>query len=85
MSKPQPSAVEEIAATIPARVGSRPWYERVTPEQAQMLADILAGWQAGAFGRYRKTASISISQYLERHGILIGWQGVDCWLRRNGK
>lgn len=79
------SIVAEIQSLLPAKVGSRPWYERVTPEQAEMLADILAGWQAGAFGRYRKTACVSISQFLERHGITIGWQGVECWLRRNAK
>lgn len=79
----KPSVVDEIAAMIPARVGCRPWYERVTDEQAAMLAEILAGWRAGKFGTARRTAAKTIAAYLGRHGIEIGHQGVDQWLAKN--
>lgn len=77
--------VEEIKALMPKAVGWRAWHERVAPEQQEMLDAILEAWRAGEFGRYRKTAATVISAYLARHGIEIGWTGVDAWLKQSGK
>lgn len=81
----KPSVIDEIAAMIPERTGSRPWHERVTPEQAAMLDEILAAWHAGAFGQKRRTAARAIAAALQRQGIDIGQQGVDSWLQRSAK
>lgn len=77
------SVIDEIAALIPDRVGVGPWWERVDETQAAMLADIHAGWRAGKFGTKKRTAARAISDYLGRHGITIGVQGVETWLTRN--
>lgn len=84
MPKTQTSVVDEIASLIPPRTGFLPWYERVNKDQAEMLAAILEGWKSGRFGTAKNTAAKTISQYLERHGIKIGRQGVITWLARHG-
>lgn len=78
----KPSVVDEIAALIPERVGTRPWWERVDPQHESTLAEILEAWRAGTFGGRRRTAAKAISAALKRRGVDIGEQGVETWLKR---
>ena len=78
-----PSIVSEIAALVPQQQGNRPWYEKVEPAQAELLGTILEAWKAGAFGTRRRTAARAISVVLNKHGIPIGEQGVEVWIRRS--
>lgn len=78
-----PSIVSEIAALVPQQAGNRPWYEKVSPEQQEVLVTILNGWKSGAFGGRRRTAARAISAVLNKHGIPIGEQGVEIWLIRH--
>jgi hypothetical protein len=79
------SPVSEIASLIPSRPGVRPWWERVDKRAEAHLTEILAAWRAGKFGSRRRTAARAIAAWLVRHGVHIGEQGVDTWLRRNAR
>ena len=79
------SVIDEVRALIPQTVGVRPWWERLDATQSKMVAEILEAWHGGVFGTQRRTAARAISQTLKRHGIDIGEQGVEGWLRRNAK
>ena len=81
----KPSIVDEVAALIPERPGVRPWWERLDPKRAAMAAEILQAWQSGALGTKRRPAAAAISTTLQRHGVSIGVQGVDQWLKRSGQ
>jgi hypothetical protein len=81
----KPSIVAEVTALIPERPGVRPWWDRLDQKQAALAAEILAAWKAGAFGSKRRPAATAIATALRRHGVEIGFQGVDTWLRRLGK
>lgn len=76
------SVVDEVISLMPQRSGVRPWWERVDAGQAAMLAEILAAWKGGALGTKRRPVSRAISAALKQHGIEIGEQGVDMWLRQ---
>jgi hypothetical protein len=79
------SIIEEVAALIPENPGVRPWWDRLDAKQAALAAEILAAWKAGTFGSKRRPAATAIAAALRRHGVNIGFQGVDTWLRRLGK
>lgn len=79
----KPSIADEIVALIPIRVGSRPWHEKLNEEQAAMVAEIHAAWLDGRFGKARRTAAKAIASYLNKHGITVGYQGVDAWLAKS--
>jgi hypothetical protein len=79
------SIVDEVAALIPERTGTRPWWERLDTKQGELVKAILAAWHAGTFGTRRRTAAKAIAQAIQRHGINIGEQGVDAWLRRHAR
>jgi hypothetical protein len=79
------SVVDEVLALIPQNPGVRPWWERLDAKQAELASAILEAWRAGKFGPHRRTAAKAISQTLGRHGVVIGEQGVDTWLKRTAK
>ncbi len=77
--------VDEIISAIPVSTGSRPWYERVDKSMEPVLEEILRAWHSGALGRFRSRAARAIASTLKRHGVSIGQQGVEIWLRRSAK
>lgn len=79
------SVVDEIAALIPARSGWRPWWERVGPDVASALPGVLEAWRTGKFGTKRSPAAKAIASWLQKRGVQIGAQGVEEWLKRNGR
>jgi hypothetical protein len=79
------SIVDEVTALIPENPGVRPWWDRLDAKQAAMAAQIIEAWRAGTLGTKRRTAAKAISSTLQRHGVTIGVQGVDEWLKRNAK
>lgn len=79
----KPSIVDEVAALIPENPGVRPWWDRVDDTQAAMLEQIREAWRSGSLGTKRRTAARAISATLKRHGVEIGEQGVETWLKRN--
>lgn len=74
--------VDEIASSIPASLSGKPWWQKLTPEQQEMVQPILAAWRAGKFGAAKITAARAISNSLRTRGISIGPQGVLTWLQR---
>jgi hypothetical protein len=81
MAKPR-DIVAEIALLIPEGHSSRPWWLRLTEEQAAILPPIKEAWMAGRLGKRKATAARAISSKLKEFGINIGTQGVLAWLER---
>lgn len=81
MGKPT-AIVEKIQQLLPVH-GCRPWWQKVTPEQAATLDEVLAAWKAGTFGPRKRTAARAISRALADLDISIGVQGVENWLRQS--
>lgn len=79
----KPSVLDEVIAMLPQQSGNRPWHEKAPPEKQELLQTILEGWRSGAFGSRRRTACRAISAVLAKHGISIGEQGVEIWLKRH--
>jgi hypothetical protein len=77
------SVVDEVLSLIPQHPGVRPWWERLDAKQAELAESILEAWHSGKFGPHRRPAARAISHVLKRHGVSIGEQGVDLWLKRN--
>jgi hypothetical protein len=78
----KPSAVDEIAGSIPQR-RRLSWEFRVASEHAETLEEIKAAFQRGGFGKHAEPAAKAISDYLHRNGIAqIGPQGVLAWLAK---
>jgi aromatic ring-cleaving dioxygenase len=84
MGKPSP-VVAEIAALVVKSGRSLPWWERVTPEIAETLPEVLKGWHDGRFGPHRRPAAQAIAAWLQQNGVQIGHQGVLTWLERNAR
>jgi|688.fasta_scaffold2426212_2 hypothetical protein len=82
MAKAASSIVDEIAAAIPEPSHGKPWWVRLTPEQAELVQPVLQAWKQGRFGKQKITAARAISTHLTRHGIKIGPQGVLAWLQK---
>jgi hypothetical protein len=76
------SIVDQIAAAIPESQSGKPWWFRITPEQREFVAPVMAAWKAGRFGTRKMPAARAISKTLTEHGIKIGAQGVLAWLNR---
>jgi hypothetical protein len=77
--------VDEVLSFIPQNPGVRPWWERLDAKQSELAASILEAWHDGKFGPHRRPAARAIAHVLTRHGVSIGEQGVDIWLKRNAK
>ncbi|NBW14549.1 MAG: hypothetical protein EBR82_41775 [Caulobacteraceae bacterium] len=77
-----PSIIDQIAASIPDSQSGKPWWLRLTEDQREFVAPILAAWRAGRFGTRKITAARAIAKTLTEHGITIGAQGVLAWLQR---
>jgi hypothetical protein len=75
--------IDAIRAIVPPHSGTRPWYERVTGNQAVELAEVLAAYKRGEFGPRRRTAARAIAKGLASIGITIGEQAVEAWLKRS--
>lgn len=81
MAKQTATAVSKIQSLLKnSRVPKR-WHERVAPEHADTLREILDAWRAGQLGQAKKTAAASIAKYLNENNISsVGQQGVIRWL-----
>jgi hypothetical protein len=76
------SLVDEIASAIPSNINGKPWWQKLTADQEELVKPILDAWRSGKFGAAKITAARAISHALVARGIKIGPQGVLTWLQR---
>jgi hypothetical protein len=74
--------IERVASRVDTTPHVKPWWQRLTPEQADQVLPLRDAYFAGRFGKREITACRAISATLGELGITIGPQGVKAWLRR---
>jgi hypothetical protein len=78
------SVLDDVIGAIaaqPPRVQA--WYQRVAPEHAGTVAEILDAWKSGRLGSRKITAARAIAKILAARGIAdVGPQGVLKWLEK---
>lgn len=77
----KPTLLEAVAAASSARRKPKSWFEKLTPEQGEELAEIKRAWNAGEL----QSSALSLSQAIhaecaERGIPTCGPQGIRKWL-----
>lgn len=74
--------IERVASRVDKTPHAKPWWQRLTPEQAEQVLPLREAYLRGEFGKREITACRAISETLVELGISIGPQGVRNWLRK---
>jgi len=83
MAAKKTAILEKVLANFPQGRRNQPWWEKVKPEHAELLADLLDAWRAGTFGQHLKPAAAAISKTLSEENVAnIGPDRVVVWLKR---
>lgn len=78
----KPTLADKIAADLPPRPRSRPWWERLDPKLMAELEPVRERWRAGGYDCSQRGLARTISAHLKAAGVLeIGEQGIILWLR----
>lgn len=81
MAKAAPTLADQIAAALPPRARTRPWWERIDPAHLAELEPVRARFLAGGYDASKRQMAKTISAHLRANGIAeVGEQGVISWL-----
>jgi hypothetical protein len=81
MAKPAATLADQIAAALPPRAKTRPWWDRIDPAHLAELEPVRARFLAGGYDASKRQMARTISAHLRAAGIAdVGEQGVISWL-----
>ena len=81
MAKAARTLADQIAAALPPRAKTRPWWERIDPAHLAELEPVRARFLAGGYDASKRVMAATISTHLRSAGICdVGPQGVISWL-----